>query len=116
MRFFQKQYRIVNHYGATYLFTAKQLYDQVMADSIYDYNWIVPAHELVRICKEPTFPKKYALAIKIAILNCSARIEHRANFGFDGPIHIPEDYEAISFCYNSLYGIDNEDAQSARKT
>ncbi len=115
MRFFRKQYRIVNNYGATYLFTARQLYEQVMNDSKYDYNWIAPAHELVRICKEPDFPTKYAIAIKIAILNCSARIEHRANFGYDGPINIPEDYEAVSFCYNSLYGIDNEEALSARK-
>ena len=106
---------VTDHYGGTHSLTAKQLYERIVQDSKYDYNWIAPARELVRICKKTSFPTEYALAIKIAILNCFANIEHQANFGFDRPIHDSADEEAVQYCYNSLYGIDTEEAVSARK-
>ena len=61
--------------------TAKELYERIMADSKSDYKWIAPARELARICKESNFPKEYATAIKVAILNAYANVEHRANCG-----------------------------------
>ena len=115
MSFFGKTYMVTNHYGGMYLLTAKQLYERIMQDSKFDYNWIAPARELVRICKKSSFPTKYSIAIKIAILNCFANIEHKANCGGDRYIDDPADEEAVQYCYNSLYGIDTEEAVSARK-
>lgn len=95
--------------------TAKELYERVMEDSKSDYNWIAPARELVRICKKTGFPTDYATDIKIAILNCFANIEHRANCGGDRYIDDPADREAVQYCYNSLHGVDNERAINARQ-
>lgn len=106
---------VTDHYGGTHSLTAKQLYERIVQDSKYDYNWIAPARELVRICKKTSFPAEYALAIKIAILNCFANIEHQANCGGDRYMDDPEDEKAVQYCYNSLYGIDTEEAVSARK-
>ena len=86
-----------------------------MQDSKYDSSWIAPARELVRICKKASFPAEYALAIKIAILNCFSNIEHKANCGGDRYIYDPADEKAVQYCYNSLYGIDTEEVVSARK-
>lgn len=94
---------------------AKELYERVMEDSKSDYNWIAPARELVRICKKTSFPTDYAIDIKIAILNCFANIEHRANCGGDRYKDNPSDIEAVYYCYNSLYGIDKEKAIKARE-
>ena len=115
MSFFEKVYMVTDYYGNMYLLTAKELYERIMQDSKSDYNWIAPARELVRICKKTGFPAEYSLAIKIAILNCFANIEHKTNCGFDRPIHDSADEEAVQYCYNSLYGIDTEEAVSARK-
>ena len=115
MSFFGKTYVVTNHYGYTYSLTAKQLYERIIQDSKSDYNWIAPARELARICKKSSFPAKYSIAIKIAILNCFANIEHKANCGGDRYIDDPADEEAVQYCYNSLYGIDTEEAVSARK-
>ncbi len=94
--------------------TAKELYERIMADSKSDYKWIAPARELARICKESNFPKEYATAIKVAILNAYANVEHRANCGSDRYCYDPEDEEAVQYCYNSLYGNDNEEVAMAR--
>ena len=115
MRFFQKKYVIVDHYGGTYIFTASQLYNRVMKDSKYDYNWIAPANELVRICNESDFPENYAIAIKVAILNCSANIAHKANLGFDQQLYSSEENDALHFCYNSLYNVHTRECLEARR-
>ena len=85
---------VTDHYGGTHSLTAKQLYERIVQDSKYDYNWIAPARELVRICEKTSFPAKYALAIKIAILNCFANIEHGANCG--GDRYMDDTEEAVS--------------------
>ena len=109
------KYRVSGWHGTTHSLTAKQLYKRVLEDSESDYNWIAPARELVRICKKSSFPTEYSLAIKIAILNCFANIEHRANCGGDRYGINPADEEAVQYCYNSLYGVDTEDAIEARR-
>lgn len=115
MSFFEKKYMVTGHHGDIYSLTAKQFYERVLNDSKSDYNWIASASELVRICKETSFPTEYALAIKCAILNCFANIEQRANCGGDRYIDKPADQEAVQECYNSLYGVEDEEAVLARR-
>jgi len=115
MSFFERKYEIVRHSGAIEAITAKQLYERILIESKSDYGWIAPASELVRVCKKESFPAEYAISIKTAILNCFANIECKANRGGDRHIIDTEDKEAIQYCYNSLYGINNEAAILARK-
>lgn len=115
MSFVEKKYMVTGHHGDIHSLTAKQLYERVLNDSKSDYNWIASASELVRICKKTSFPAEYALAIKCAILNCFANIEHRANCGGDRYSDKPGDQEAVQECYNSLYGVEDQEAMSARK-
>lgn len=115
MSFFETKYSVTGHHGEIYRMTAKQLCERVIEDSKSDYNWIAPARELVKVCKKIDFPEEYALTIKIAILNCFANIEHWANCGGEHYIDNQEDKKAVQYCYNSLYGIDTEEASLARK-
>lgn len=115
MSFFEQKYTFVSHHGKTHCMTAKQLYERIVQDSKSDYNWIAPASELVRVCKCTGFPTEYALTIKVAILNCFANIESRANLGGDRYLTKPADAEAVQECFNSMYGIDREDVVSARR-
>lgn len=109
------KYAITDWHGSVHLLTAKQLYERVLQDCQSDYNWIAPARELVKACNSLGFPDDYALPIKIAILNCFANVERRANCGGDRYRDDPADEKAVQHCYNSLYGICTEDAISARK-
>ena len=115
MSFVEEKYMVTGHHGDTYSLTAKQLYERILDDSKSDYNWIASASELVRICKKTSFPTEYALAIKCAILNCFANIEQRANCGGDRYINKSADQEAVQECYNSLYGVEDEEAVLARR-
>ena len=115
MSFLEKKYMVTGHHGDIYSLTAKQLYERVLNDSKSDYNWIASASELVRICRKTSFPTEYALAIKCAILNCFANIEQRANCGGDCYINKSADQEAVQECYNSLYGVEDEEAILARR-
>lgn len=115
MSLVEKKYAVKGQHGDIYSLTAKQLYEQISNNSKLDYNLIASASELLKICKKPSFPAEYELAIKCAILNCFANIEHRANCGGDRYIVMPADQEAVQECYNSLYGVKNEEAISARK-
>ena len=103
-------------HGEKYMLSDKQLYRRVMSDSKSDYNWIAPARELIKVCEKRKFSKEYAIKIKATILNCFANIEHgaRINHG-DKYLNDPRDDKAIEKCYNSLYGINDEKAVSARK-
>ena len=111
-----KKYRVVGWYETIHRLTANQLCKRIKKDSQSDYNWIAPARELVRICKLPDFPVECSLVIKVAILNCFANIENRANRGGDRYYTNPDDANAVEYCYNSLYGNDSEEAISARKS
>lgn len=115
MSLLEKKYMVISHHGSVHRMTAKQLCERIKKDSKSDYNWISPARELVRICKLPGFPADCSLVIRVAILNCFANIEHRANNGGDRYCTDPSDEKAVEYCYNSLYGIDAEEAISARK-
>ena len=75
MSFCGRVYFFKGWYGERHFMTAKRLYKRVMKDaSISDFGWIASATELVRICDKPNFPQQYAHDIKIAILNCFAKI------------------------------------------
>lgn len=113
--FFEEKYMVMGRRDKTHLLTAKELHERVLKDSKSNINWIASASELVRICKRTSFPAEYALDIKCAILNCFANIEHIANCGGDRYSDKLEDKKAVTECYNSLYGIENEKAVSARK-
>jgi hypothetical protein len=112
--FMSEQKYLVHGWRDSKYFTAKELHERVMEDRKSNHNWIAPARELVRICKEAGFPTDYAIDIKISILNYFANIENSDNCGVDC-IELPADKEAAQYCYNSLYIIDNEEAISARK-
>lgn len=114
MSLFETKYVVISHHGSMHRMTAKQLCERIKQDSKSDYNWISPARELVRVCKLPGFPIECAIIIKVAILNCFANIEHRANNGGDRYYTDPSDAKAVEYCYNSLYGVDAEEAVSAR--
>lgn len=80
-------------------FTAKGLYKRIMKDSKSDYGWIASASELVSVCERADFPKKYALEIELAILNCFANLELKR--------HIPStcasnDRASVDFCYRAV--------------
>lgn len=115
MSFWEKEYMVTSRHGSQHRMTAKQLCERIKEDSKSDYNWISHARELVRICKLPSFPADCSLVIRVAILNCYASIEHRANNGGDRYRIDPRDEMAVEYCYNSLYGVDSEEAISARK-
>lgn len=99
MSSFEKKYNITGWKGKKYSLTAKQLYERVLKDSKSDYNWIASATELVRVCNDPCFPEKYAVAIKIIILNCFANLELQKEYYSEGE---STDTEAVYSCYNSL--------------
>ncbi len=115
MSFIEEKYMVTGHNGEIQSLTAKQLYERVLNDCKSDFNRIVSANEILRICKKTSFPAEYALAIKCAILNSFANIEHRANCGGGRNIVEPADQEAVQECYNSLYGVEEQEAVFARK-
>ena len=115
MSFCETKYIFVGHRGEMHRMTSKQLCERIVQDSKSDYNWIAPASELVRVCKCLGFPMEYALTIKVAILNCFANIENRANCGGDRYFTKPADAEAVQECFNSMYGINREDVVLARR-
>lgn len=115
MSFCETKYIFVGHRGEMHRMTAKQLCERIVQDSKSDYNWIAPASELVRVCKCLGFPTEYALTIKVAILNCFANIENRANCGGDRYFTKPADAEAVQECFNSMYGVNREDVVLARR-
>jgi len=111
MSLLEERYTIFGWHNEKYFMTAKQLWEQVQEDSKSDYNWIASATELVRACTQPSFPQEYAQAIKIAILNCFARLETKRELGGHSE---DTDGEAVSFCYRSLSGV-SEEADTARQ-
>lgn len=94
-----KKYHINGWRGKEYSLTAKELYERVMEDSKYNYDWIASATELVRICKEPDFPREYANEIEIAILNCFADLELRKEYLSHSESTVQE---SVSYCYHTV--------------
>lgn len=92
-----------DHYGREQTMIATDIYNSVMQKSKEsDYNWIAPAIELVKICKDERFPREYAVDIEMAILNCFAGIEARVNRGGDKYITKADDALAVQYCYDEL--------------
>lgn len=116
MSFCQKEEKyIISGYSTRHMLTAEELYNRILQDSESDYNWFVPAKEILRVCKRATFPDKYAIAIKVAILNRFSSIANRANANKKDYCLDFSDRLALDYCYNSLYGSTCENAISARK-
>lgn len=103
MSFFEKKYEVTGWHGDTQSLTAKKLYERVLEDSKSDYNWIASATEVVRVCNEPYFPEKYAMGIKLIILNCFANLELQKEYPSSRK---PTDKAAVYSCYHSLPSTD----------
>lgn len=67
MSLVEKKYVVKGQHGDIYSLTAKQLYEQISNNSKLDYNLIASASKLLKICKKPSFPAEYELAIKCTI-------------------------------------------------
>ena len=99
-----KRFKVTDWYGKEHLFTPKDLYNRIFAESLSDYNWFTSAAELVRVCKQPDFPIEYKNPIMMLILNCFADIEVSQETGGHKAID-PSDDEAVNYCYNALYNV-----------
>ena len=102
MSLFSKRFILTDWSGNRHSLTAKKIYTRVMKDSQSDYDWIAPATELIKVCTQPEFPKKYAIEIEIAILNCFANLETQREIE---SYHRSTDPDAVNFCYNSLANV-----------
>ena len=76
-----------------------------------NYNWIASATDLIYICNKKDLPIEYAIDIKVAILNCFATLINSENESRGKET----DIYAVYHAYNSLYGVENENAIVARK-
>ncbi len=97
---FGKRFIVTDRKGIRHFMSAKRLYNRVMKDKQSDFNWIASATELVHVCNQPGFPKEYAQAIEIAILNCFANLE-----SYQFHKITDADQVAVSFCYKALANI-----------
>lgn len=107
-----------DHYGREQTMRATDIYNTIMQKSKKsDYNWIAPAIELVKLCKNPDFPREYAVEIEIAILNCFSSIESRVNRGGDKYVTKAGDARAVQYCYDELGKlIKTTDNEELKKT
>lgn len=97
----ERKFSIKGWDGTQYHMTERELYKRLIEDSKSDYNWIASATQIVKVCNEPDFYISYAIAIKILVLDCFARLElqkERRNRRESTDCH------AVWDCYNSLYG------------
>lgn len=111
MAFKGKTYAVRGWTGEVHSLTAHQLLERVLEDSKSDYNWITSATELVRVCDEWDFPKRYARKIKVTILNCFANLETQREHNSR---ELATDEEAVHSCYHSLTGKDEEVVKAKR--
>ena len=92
-----------DHFGKEHTMRAETIHKHIMEQSQEsDYEWIAPAIELVKICKDERFPRKYAIDIEMAILTCFANIEARVNRGGDKRVTKANDAMAVQYCYDEL--------------
>ena len=114
----QARFTFKNHYGENKTMSARKIYHTVMQNSREsDYDWIAPASELVNLCKNPKFPREYAVNIETAILTCFANIESRVNRGGDKYATKAEDAAAVQYCYDELGRLEKStDNKELKKT
>ena len=92
-----------DHFGQEHTMRAKTIHKHIMEQSQEsDYEWIAPALELVKICKDERFPREYAIDIEMAILKCFTNIEARVNRGGDKYVTKANDATAVQYCYDEL--------------
>lgn len=102
-------YMFQDNKGNYRVMSAKKIHKRVMEDSKKsNYNWIADADNLVFVCNCKTFPLEYAIDIKVAILNCFARL--MSNTLYKNNYELNPVYSA----YNSLNGITDEKVIEAR--
>ena len=107
-----------DHYGKEHSMRATTIYNTIMQDSKEsDYNWIAPARELVKLCKNQNFPREYAVDIEMAILTCFSNIEARVNRGGDKYVDKADNVLAVQYCYDELgrlaQSTDNEELKKS---
>jgi len=104
-------YFIIDRDGFIHLISAEKLHKKIMEQSKEsNYNFIAPITDLVRVCDKKSFPKEYALDIKLAILNSFSELFQKYNHR-----HILEsDLESVYRLYNSLFSITDERVINAR--
>jgi len=114
----QARFTFKNHYGEEKTMSAREIYHTVMQNSREsDYDWIAPANELVKLCKNPKFPREYAVNIETAILTCFASIESRVNRGGSKFATTKENEIAIQYCYDELGRLEKStDHKEFKKT
>ena len=109
------------HNGEERTMRAKDIYEIIIGQSKdSDYNWMAPAIELVKLCKNQEFPIEYAVDIEVAILNCFANIEARVNRGGDKYATKENDAIAVQYCYDELgrlaQSTDDEELKNTIRT
>lgn len=107
-----------DHFGKEHTMRAATIHNYIMEQSQEsDYEWIAPAIELVKICKDERFPREYAVDIEMAILNCFANIEARVNRGGDKYVTKANDALAVQYCYDELGRLmSSTDDKNVKKT
>ncbi len=106
---FEVKYCIKTRYGRELWLSAREIHERAKKDIRFDQHWNTTISEIIRISSKPNFPKEYAEAIKIAILNSYAKIEGRSYISSQ-----KKDNEALNYCYNSLANT-TEEAEEARQ-
>jgi len=106
-------YTFLDWNDAPHVMRASTIHKKVMeASKKSNYNWIAPATELLYVCSKEGFPVEYAIDIKACILNCySSLMTSEEGIGYSYKTDIYAGYSA----YNSLYGVEDENAIMARK-
>lgn len=106
------------HNGEERTMRAKDIYEIIIGQSKdSDYNWMAPAIELVKLCRNQDFPREYAVDIEMAILTCFANIEARVNRGGDKYVDKADNVLAVQYCYDELgklaQSTDNEELKKS---
>lgn len=108
------RYELKTSKGETQSVTALMLYMRVMREKDMNYKWTFPINEIIKVLQDTSFPDKYGIAIRIAILNVYMR---RLNLANCRALHYSwsvEEEAAACHCFNSLYSVATEDAVAAR--
>ena len=112
------RFTFIKNNGEERTMRAKDIYEIIIGQSKdSDYNWMAPAIELVKLCRNQDFPREYAVDIEMAILTCFANIEARVNRGGDKYVDKVDNVLAVQYCYNDLgrlaQSTDNEELKKS---
>ena len=106
-------YSFLDWNGEPRIMRASTIHKKVLESSKKsNYGWIASATDLITVCSKKNFPVEYAIDIKSAVLNCFSVL---INSEDDTSKSKKTDIHAVYYAYNSLFGIENENAVNARK-